>query len=193
MRARISTATHAKIRCCARPFHGLTLVEALIAISLVSILLVGMWNSLGKLFSSDGPMSLQVGASRSVVLQQSRGAIRKLFYRIQEGIQIETPFPGQSQREMAFRDIRNHRVRIRLVEGEHRLVTERLVDGVSVRESRMQDPTEAARGIEVACCESAVFTAISPTSVWVSFTTFDEKVRDTFMTVISMANLKLDD
>lgn len=171
---------------------GLTSIETLIALALFSLLIIAVWNVFGALFAREGPISLFAGTSRSVVLQQSRNAVRKLFCRIQEGVQIEAPPPGTTARELVFRDIKNRRVRVRHLADQRRLVTERLVNGVYVREQLLAHELDKFRGIEVGFCESALFTALTPAMVVVSFTSFDDTVRETFMTVISLANVRLD-
>src|SRR5262249_52366827 len=93
--------------------RGFSMLEAMIALALFVLLGAVVWQVFGILFPREGGMSLYTATSRSLVLQQSRHALRKLFYRVQEGIQILTPAPGQTAREVSFRDIKNRTVRLR--------------------------------------------------------------------------------
>jgi hypothetical protein len=137
-------------------------------------------------------MSLFTATSRSLVLQQSRQAIRKLFYRVQEGIQIVEPLPGQTARTLLFRDVKNRVVRIRHLQQEKQLITEVWRDGAFVDERHTFQPGDELQGIQIGFCDSALFTALSPGTVCVSFTTFDDRVKESSMTVITLANSRLD-
>lgn len=174
-----------------RRHDGFTLFESLIALALFVMLGFFIWELFGALFPRDGPMSLNIAASRSLVLQQSRQAIRKLFYRVQEGIQLISPAPGRTARELVFRDIRNRSIRLRHVATEKRVVCEYLQeDGTWVPEKTVESTN--ARPIQIDSCESALFTALTPATVCVNFTTSDDRVRETYMTVITLSNTRLD-
>jgi prepilin-type N-terminal cleavage/methylation domain-containing protein len=170
--------------------HGFTLFESLIALALFVLLGFFIYELFGALFPRDGPMSLNIATSRSLVLQQSRQAIRKLFYRVQEGIQLIAPAPGGTARELVFRDIRNRTVRLRHLVPEKRVVCELLQDDTWVPERSVESTN--ARPIQIDACESALFTALSPATVCVNFTTSDDRVRESYMTVITLSNTRLD-
>jgi hypothetical protein len=156
------------------------------------VLSILVWTLFTMLFPREGPMSLFTATSRSLVLQQSRNAIRKLFYRVQEGIQIVEPEPGASSRRLVFRDIKNRSVRLTHRAAERRVVCEVYKDGTWVDERTVDGGRDDTQGIRIDSCESALFTALSPATVCVNFTTFDDRVRETFMTVITLANTRLD-
>lgn len=174
------------------PRDGFTLIEGLLAGALVSLLVILLWQVFGRVFGREGPLSFFTATSRSLVLQQSRQAIRKLFYRIQEGIQVLEPPPGRTDRQLVFRDLKNYRVRLRHLPREKRLVTERYEGGAYVKEIRLRGEEDDLQGIQLHQCESALFTVLTPTTVCVSFTTYDDRVRETFMTVITLINPNLD-
>src|SRR5205085_4170932 len=124
---------------------------------------------------------------------QSRQAIRKLFYRLQEGIHILKPLPGITEGELVFRDLRNRMVRLHYLAEQRKLVTERMqADGVSwaLESSLPRDPYDA-EGIAIPFCEDVQFTVLSPGAVCVSFTSVDDRVKETFMTVIALSNARL--
>ena len=172
--------------------RGFSLFEGLIALALFSVLLIVIGPIFSKLMGRDGPMSINVGASRSLVAQQSRMAIRKLFYRLQEGIQIISPLPGVTAGELVIRDMRNRQVRVVGIAAEKKLVTERLQpDGSWVRESTLPHEASDSDGIVIPFCEDVQFTAITPGAVCVSFSSFDDRVKESFMTVIALANARL--
>lgn len=169
--------------------RGFTLLEALLGLGLLTVLLVSIWNVFGRLFLREGPMSLNTATSRSLVLQQSRLAIRKLFYRVQEGIQILEPLPGMTARHLLFRDVKNRVVQLIHDPVRKKLSTRLFRNGQVVTDV---DPSDDLLGIEVNSCESALFTAITPGTVCVSFTTSDDRVKEAYMTVITLSNTRLD-
>ena len=172
--------------------RGFTLFEALLAFALFSLLMVLLWPLFTKLMGREGPMSISIGASRSLVAQQSRQAIRKLFYRIQEGIHIVSPLPGVTDTTLVFHDMRNQTVRVSAVPNEKKVVTERLMpDGTWTRETLLPHDPSDAEGIVIPFCEEMQFTAITPGAVCVNFTSFDDRVKETYMTVIALSNARL--
>ena len=188
MRASPSRNPHRKTS----PRNAFTLFESLITLALFSMLVILIWNLFGALFPREGPMSLFTATSRSLVLQQSRNAIRKLFYRVQEGIQIIEPEPGQSSRRLVFRDIKNRSVRLTHRPAERRVVCEVYKNGAWVDERTVDGDRDDTQGIRIDSCENALFTALSPATVCVNFTTFDDRVRESYMTVITLSNTRLD-
>jgi prepilin-type N-terminal cleavage/methylation domain-containing protein len=170
---------------------GFGFIEMLVAVALGGVLLALSSSLFGKLYSRDGPMSLFTATSKSLVFQQSRQAIRKLFYRVQEGIQIVYPHPGNTSHNFIFRDVRNHTVRLHYLADEKKLVSERLVSGVFVSErSPVVQPKEV--GLTINSCQDALFTVLTPNMVLVNFTTSDDRVQESYMTVITLSNSTLD-
>lgn len=172
--------------------RGFTLLESLVALALFVLLGATVWQVFGLLFPREGQMSLFTATSRSLVLQQSRHALRKLFYRVQEGIQILEPRFGATSNELVFRDIRNRTVRLRHLQREKRVVCEVLADGTWQLEKAAATTPLDNQGIQIDACESALFTALTPATVCVAFTTVDDRVRETYMTVITLSNTRLD-
>lgn len=176
----------------ARARRGFTLLETLVALALFVLLGAVLWQLFGALFPREGGMSIYAATSRSLVLQQSRTAIRKLFYRVQEGIQILEPEPGKTTRFLRFRDIRNRTVRLKHLPRERRVVCEVFKDGDWVLEKQAATGAGDNQGIQIDYCESALFTALTPATLCVNFTTVDDRVRETYMTVITLSNSRLD-
>lgn len=168
----------------------MSVFEMLIAAALFSLLIILIWMLMGNFLRREGKSSILTGTSRSLVLQQSREAIRKLHYRLQGGTQILSPLPGLTARALEFRDARNRRVRLRYVPPQKQLIAERMVDGAYVAERRIATPGDE-QGSDLSFCESALFTVLSPRVVCVSFTTFDERLKESYMTVITLANSRL--
>lgn len=172
--------------------RAFTLVESMVALGLFALLGTVVWSLFGVLFPREGGLSLFTATSRSLVLQQSRNALRKLFYRVQEGIQILEPAPGRTAREVVFRDIRNRTVRLKHLAAEKRVVCEVYKDGAFVLEKAAATTPLDNQGIQIESCESALFTTLSPATLCVEFTTVDDRVRETYMTVITLSNTRLD-
>lgn len=164
--------------------------EMLVALALFSVLVILIWMLMGNFLRREGKSSILTGTSRSLVLQQSRQAIRKLHYRLQGGTQILSPLPGITSRELVFRDSRNRQVRLRYVPAQKQLVAERSVEGEYASERRI-GTTGEEHGFDVSFCENALFTVLSPRTVCVNFTTFDDRLKESYMIVITLANSRL--
>lgn len=170
--------------------QAVTVFEMLIATALFSLLILLIWMLMGTFLRREGKSSILTGTSRSMVLQQSRQAIRKLHYRLQGGTQLLSPLPGITSRELVFRDGKNRQVRLKYVPAQKQLVAERLVDGAYLPEKQVSTSGEDA-SLDVSFCESALFTVLSPRVVCASFTTYDDRLQESYMTVITLANARL--
>ena len=171
-----------------RPVTGFTIVEALISIALFSVLCVVLWGILGQFVGRSSRLSVTTGAARSMVQQQSRQTIRKLFYRLQEGIEILQPLPGHSSSSIEFKDLLNRKVRLRHDAQDQVVVTEREQGGIYVPERDLADNSTMVQLIEIRDCTEVVFTTLTPTTVFVSFTTRDNDIGDSFLSIVHLKN-----
>src|SRR5207237_443447 len=99
--------------------------------------------------------------------------------------------PGGVSHDLVFRDVRNRKIRLHYLSDEKRLVSERFQNGVYVSERTSKDVSEG-QGIQIDQCENSLFTVLTPSSVLVNFTTFDDRVKETYETIICLSNTKLD-
>ena len=171
--------------------RGMSLFEMLMGLALLVLLFTLIWSLWGTLTARSSRLNLVTGASRTMVQQQSRQAIRKLFYRLQEGIQILEPLPGGSANALVFRDILNNTIRLRLDRNKNMVITERLKDRTFELETPELSTSAFDKPIQVASCKAVTFTTITPTTVLVAFTTADSQIADSFMAIISLANGRL--
>jgi len=170
--------------------RGVTLIEIVVAMGLLTLLMGLLWFLLGQ-FTGRGQLSVATGASRAIVQQQSRLAIRKLFHRLQEAIQILEPPVGKTAQHLIFRDVLNRTVRLQLDAANGQLVSERLVSGNYVGERELEQDNPMVKPIRVPFCESVHFTTLGPTAAFVTLTSADKHVADSFMSVIYLSNSRL--
>jgi len=170
--------------------RGTTLVESLIVVALLSLLIVVVWFLLGN-FTGRGRLSIATGTSKTLVQQQGRIAFRKLYERLREAVQVLEPAPGHTGTELVFRDMFNRTVKLRIDPVRKQLISERLVSGNYVSEEVLEQEGLMARPIRVSACDAAHFSAMGPMSVFVSLTSTDAQVGNSFMGIIFLANSRL--
>jgi len=173
-----------------RPW-GVTIAELLIALALFSVLSGVAWSLFSNFASQDSKLSVTRGASLTLVQQQSRQAIRKLFYRLQEGIEIIEPPPGKTDSNLQFRDLLNRTVRLRHDQARRELVSERLAEGVFVDERSLPTTHLMVQPIRLDHCSHITFTTLTPTTLFVSFSTSDQAHGDSFMSIVHLPNSQL--
>lgn len=161
------------------------------AIALFGVLATGLWNLFHNFVGRGAKMSVVGGASRALVQQQTRVALRKLFHRLEEGIQVLEPVPGTSAPAIVFRDLLNRTIRLRHDALQNALVAERQEGAAWVPESAADADAALVIPIRVSFCDRVVFTALSPTDVAVGFTTSDREVAESCMSVLHLRNARL--
>lgn len=97
--------------------HGTTLVEILIAASLLSLILGMAWR-LMSIVNSTGGTSLENLYQRTMLNQDVVTGMEKLYNRLQEGIEILEPRPGKVSTKLVFRDLLNHTVTLKIVSND---------------------------------------------------------------------------
>jgi prepilin-type N-terminal cleavage/methylation domain-containing protein len=174
-----------------------TLVEVLVAMGLVSVLLGGAYGVFHLLFSSKSRSNLHGLTRRSFVQKDAKSGLRRLSYRLREGIQILSPVGGTSANELVFRDLTNSEVRLRHIPAERKVVSERNVDGTWVQETD-PDFVNTSGGRMVASwpvliqnCTDIRFTAISPDCVTVQASLEWEGQVGPLLTVVKLRNSAL--
>lgn len=168
-----------------------TIVEALVGLALFSFLSVVLWNLFGNFVARGSRMSVVGGASRALVQQQTRVALRKLFHRLEEGIQVLEPVPGRTADAIVFRDLLNRTIRLRHDPVQHALLAERQEGTGWIPESDGDADAQLVLPIRVSFCDHVVFTALSPTAVVVGFTSSDSQIADSFLSVLHLRNSRL--
>ena len=145
-----------------------TFVEVLtalvIATAMASIVLA-LWRSL---FNADSRHSV-TGITRSSYTQKdAKAGVRRLMYRLREGIQITDPQPGKSGDALEFQDVTNSRIRIRLDPADHRVISEAQRNNQWVRETAPDEVDVGGRKqpaswpVTMPNCTALKFTVVSP-------------------------------
>ena len=180
----------------ARSRAGYTVVEVLVALAIVLALSAVIWGLMHQLFGSGSRSSLSGLTRRSFLQKDAKAGVRRLTYRLREAIQILSPAPGASASELVFRDITNAQVRLRLVPGEDRVISESLESGSWVEEVAPKTvdtgsgPMPATWPVLVRNCRSIRFSALSPDSVTVHATLISEGALGAMMTVVKLRNAR---
>lgn len=171
-----------------------TLVELLIGLTLVSILIGAIYAFLHLMFWGGSRSNLAGLTRRSFIQKDAKTGLRQLVYRLREGTQILSPALGSSSGELVFRDIVNTDVRLRLVPGENRLVSEVNPGGTWVRETAATmigtgtDAVPAAWPISMANCSAVHFTVLSGESVAIAASIEWEGQVGSLFTVVKLRN-----
>jgi hypothetical protein len=176
---------------------GVTIIEILIGAVIMSVLLGAVYQVFHLLFSRDSRHSLTSLTQRSFIQKDMKVGLRRLIYRLREGIQIVEPLPGQGGNQIVFRDVTNLKIRIRRHPERNQLISEREQGGTWVLE---EQPTlvdtdagslPASFPVRMDNCWSAHFTAQSPECVSLRVTVEQEGQQGTFMTVVKLRNSNL--
>lgn len=174
--------------------RAFTLVELLIGMA-ISAVLIGVVYGLFHLFFWSRSRTNVIGMGRrSHIQKDAKAGIRRLTYRLREGIQILSPPAGTSASELTFRDISNADIRIRHVPAEKKVVSERDQNGTWVREvdpEMVATPTGPALvswPVQVLNCNAARFTVISGSCVTIQASIENEGTVGSLLTVVKLRN-----
>jgi hypothetical protein len=134
----------------------------------------------------------------SFVRQDLRLAVQKLVARLEEGIEVLSPEPGHTARELVFKDVLNNRVRLSRDERSGALRSWTIDrSGNATPELAVtlplpgKDPFLVTQPIEVPDCESVVFTGLSQALVTVGLTLKDGANKATLLTQVRLRNGEL--
>lgn len=178
--------------------RGITVVEALVAAAIMSIVLLVLYTFLSQVFSTTKPsVTRMTGAS--FVRQDVRLAFQKLMDRLEEGIEVLSPAPGKAAATLDFKDVLNHSTSLGLTPAGD-LVTFRLKDGARTAETAPESvPTatgstvRAARPIKVPGVKSVLFQVLSPTLVTIVLTVADANQTGHLVATARLRNSRLAD
>jgi len=171
-----------------------TLVEILVGLALVSITMGLAYGFMHLMFWSHSRFNLTGLTRRSFLQKDAKAGIRRLIYRLREGIQILSPAPGTSSTELVFRDVLNQDIRLRQDATGNRVISERSVGGAWVLET---EPTliqtdngqiPASWPVLVSNCPSIRFTAIAGDCVTVQASLVFEQEMESLLTVVKLRN-----
>lgn len=174
--------------------HGTTIVEVLVAAFIAGLVLVVVYGAMRLLFWSGSTYNLMGTTRQSFVKSDAKAGLRRLMYRIREGIQVLSPEPGRSGTELIFRDLLNDRVRVRLEPAQRRVVSEKSSGAgwaIETDAKSMQTGTGAVAAtwpITVNNCRGIRFTTHSPECVAIEAEIDHEGLSGSLMTVIKLRN-----
>lgn len=177
--------------------RGVTLIEVLIGMAIGAVMIGIVYQTFHLLFNRDSRHSLTSLTTRSFIQKDMKVGLRRLIYRLREGIQIVEPLPGQGGEQIVFRDVTNLKIRIRRDPTRNQLISEREQGGAWITEDQ---PTlvdtdagslPASFPVRMDNCWSAHFTALSPECVSMRVTVEQEGQQGTFMTIVKLRNSNL--
>lgn len=173
--------------------EGLTLIEILIAVVLVSVLATATFGVLRFFFHRGSKASLTTATERSFAQKDLRLGLRKLIIRLRESTCLLAPEPGFDGDELLFRDVVNDRIRLRL-DGDT-VISERRAEGSWTRETapRSIPLPEGARllvahPIRIPGCRKLRFTVLSPSCVVVALTLGQGPSQASLLTAVHLRN-----
>lgn len=173
--------------------RGLTLVELLIAVVLVSVLAGATFAVLRFFFHRGGKASLTTATERSFAQKDLRTGLRMLVIRLRESTAVLSPDPGFDGDSLEFLDVVNDRVRIRL-EGD-RVISERRVSETWQRETAPRSipldgdaQLNVSHPIRIPGCSSLRFTVLSPSCVVVALTLGTGPSQASLLTAVHLRN-----
>ena len=164
---------------------------------ILSILMFVVYQVFHLLFGSRSRHSLVALTRRSFIQKDVKVGLRRLIYRLREGIQVLEPFPGLGGEELVFRDVTNQKIRIRREDSENRLISEKDEAGNWVREDQPTMVTvgtgslPASLPVKMENCSSLHFTVLSPECVSIRVGLLQEIERGSFMTIVKLRNSSL--
>ena len=177
--------------------RGYSLIEV-VAATVIAALMAGIalaaWRAL---FNPDSRHSVTGLTRGSFSQKDARAGVRRLMYRLREGIQILEPRPGTSGSALLFRDVTNKDVRVRLEPAEKRVVSEIRRSGAWVREDRPVEvdvagkKTPASWPVQMLNCTALSFTVLSPECAAVEATVVADGQPRLVMTVVKLRNANL--
>lgn len=178
--------------------NGWTLVEILIAMSLFTLVIGGVYGWL-HLAAGQSHGSISSRTTLSYLRQDVRLGLEKLVGRLESSIEILSPEPGQSGGELIFRDLLNHDARVAHEPPTGELASYRREGASWVRETDVvsltteegaafQSPVQPLRIRE---CQSVLFRVYSPTLVSIELTLADRGAAGTLVTLVHLRNSQL--
>lgn len=182
--------------------RAFTLVEIIVAMAVLCIL-VGCVFALTHLFFSGGPrgesgVSGQITAS--FVRQDIRMALQKLVDRLQEGVELTVPGPGETGRILEFQDVLNNSIRVARDAASGSLLSWRLARGgtrppepedVTYLPLAGREPYAVTRPVLIRDVESVVFTAVSHDLVVIDLTIREGSRRASLLTQVRLRNQEM--
>lgn len=178
--------------------RGYSLIEVLVAISLVGVLLGSLYGVSHLMFSSNSRSNLSGMTRRSFVQKDAKSGLRRLTYRLREAIQVLSPEGGRSAPELIFRDLTNSEIRLRHLPAEKRVISERNEGGAWKIETE-PDFVNTTSGAKVVAswpvviqnCTDIRFTAIAPDCVTIQASLEWEGHTGPLMTVVKLRNAEM--
>lgn len=175
--------------------RAFTLVELLVGVA-ISAMLIGIVYGIFHLFFWSRSRSNVTGLTkRSHIQKDAKAGIRRLTYRLREGIQILSPPAGTSAGQLVFRDISNNDVRIIYLPAEKKVVSERDQGGTWVREndpetvSTPSGPALVSWPVQVLNCSAIRFTVLSGGCVTIQASIENEGAVGSLLTVVKLRNV----
>lgn len=175
--------------------QAFTLVELLVDLA-ISSMLIGIIYGLMHLFFWSRSRSNVVGLThRSHIQKDAKAGIRRLTYRLREGIQILSPQAGTSSSELVFRDISNYDVRIKHLPAEQKVISERDTNGTWVRETDPEmfgtpsGPALVSWPVQILNCSAVRFTVLSGGCVTIQAAIESEGTVGSLLTVVKLRNV----
>jgi prepilin-type N-terminal cleavage/methylation domain-containing protein len=177
--------------------RGYTLMEVITAAVIATVMAGFAFGAWRTLFNPDSRHSITGLTRASFSQKDARAGVRRLLYRLREGIQILEPPPGKSGPALMFRDVTNKDVRVRLDADARRVISEVRSRTGWTREDR---PIEvdvagtklaASWPIQMLNCTALSFTVLSPECVAVEATVEADGQPRLVMTVVKLRNSNL--
>lgn len=177
--------------------RGYTFVEVLVALALATVMasaVLALWRSM---FNADSRHSVTGLARSSATQKDAKAGVRRLMYRLREGIQILEPPPGKSGEVLEFQDVTNSSVRIRLEPSEHRVISEVHRRGQWVRETAPEEIDVGGRKqaaswpVTMPDCTALRFTTLSPECAAVEATVESDGQPRLVMSVVKLRNANI--
>lgn len=177
---------------------GVTVVETLVALAVVSLTLVVLYTFLSRVFAKDRP-SVTNMTGASFVRQDVRLAFQKLMDRLEEGIEVLSPAPGKVGASLEFKDVLNHAVALEL-NAKNELITARVRAGAHQEETAPESVTTAngtavaqGRPVKVPGVKKVLFQVLSPTLVTIVLTVADADRTGNLVATARLRNSRLAD
>lgn len=174
--------------------RGVTIVEILVGAALSAALLGMIYGVFHLFFSDKSRHSVTTMTKRSFIQKDAKAGLRRLIYRLREGIQVLDPEPGRGGTQLVFRDILNRRVRVRRDATQNRMISERF-DGSNWIEERNPEiltsgsvSLAATFPIWMPNCTDLYFTVLSPECVAVEASLISDGQPGSMTTVIKLRN-----
>ena len=175
--------------------HAFTLIELSVAVGIAFLVIALLYAFLSRVFSNDAPsVTRMTGAS--FIRQDARLAFEKLMGRLEEGIEVLSPSPGDTAAELEFKDVMNHHTALAL-DAQGQLITYRVDGGTRTAETASTDvatpggTVSVARPVKVPGVKQVHFTSLSPTLVSIVLTVADGNQTGSLVATARLRNYRL--